>query len=181
MLQAEIGSARVTAGESLPTRGHLMPDFTLPSSDGKYVSLYDHRGRSNLVVFFAGRGQDSAENTLLSALTERYREITDTDSEVAVVVAESIGQAEEFRRKMQFPFPVLADANMHIHTSVGASGAQGLPAAALYITDRFLEVFGTWRTGAGEHLPDITDVLSWLTYLDSQCPECTQIEWPSDD
>ena len=35
MLQAEIGSAKVTAGESLPTRGHLMPDFTLPSSDGK--------------------------------------------------------------------------------------------------------------------------------------------------
>ena len=127
MLQAEIGSARVTAGESLPTRGHLMPDFTLPSSDGKEVSLYDYRGRSNLVVFFAGRGQDSAENQLLSALAKRYGEITDTDSEVVVVVAESIGQADEFRRKMQFPFPVLADADMHVHNSVGASGAQGGP------------------------------------------------------
>ena len=181
MLQAEIGSARVTAGESLPTRGHLMPDLTLPSSDGKQVSLYDYRGRSNLVLFFAGSGQDSAENQLLSALTARYREITDTDSEVIVVVAESIGRAAEFRRKMQFPFSVLADADMHVHNSVGASGVQGVPAAALNITDRFLEVFATWRTGAGERLPDISDVLSWLTYLDSQCPECTQIEWPSDD
>lgn len=28
--------------------------------------------------------------------------------------------------------------------------------------------------------PDISEVLSWLNYLDSQCPECTQIEWPTD-
>jgi peroxiredoxin len=181
MLQAEIGSARVTAGQSLPTRGHLIPDFTLPSSDGKQVSLYDYRGRSNLALFFVGPARDSAKNHLLSVLAERYREITDTDSEVVVVVAESIGQAEEFRHKMQFPFLVLADADMHVHNSVGAFGVQAVPAAALYITDRFLEVFATWRTGAGERLPDISDVLSWLTYLDSQCPECTQIEWPSDD
>jgi uncharacterized protein YcbX len=85
------------------------------------------------------------------------------------------------RRKMQFPFPVLVDPDMHVHTSVGASGAQAVPAAALYITDRFLEVFAVWRTGAGDRLPDISEVLSWLTYLDSQYPECTQIEWPTDD
>ena len=181
MLQAEIGSAKVTAADSFPTRGHLMPDFILPSSDGKEVSLCDYRGRSNLVVFFAGTGQDSTENQLLSALANRYGEVTDIDSEIVVVVADSIGQADEFRRKMQFPFPVLVDADMHVHNSVGASGAQAVPAAALYITDRFLEVFATWRTGAGERLPDISDVLSWLAYLDSQCPECTQIEWPSDD
>jgi peroxiredoxin len=181
MLQAEIGGARITARASLPTRGHLMPDFALPSSDGKQVSLYDYRGRSNLALFLGGSAQDSAKNQLLSALTERYREITDTDSEVVVVMAESIAQADEFRRKMRFPFPVPADADMHVHNSVGAFGAQAVPAAALYITDRFLEVFATWRTGAGERLPDISDVLSWLTYLDSQCPESTQIEWPSDD
>ncbi len=181
MLQAQIGSARVTAKESLPTRGHLMPGFTLPSSDGKQVSLYDYRGRSNLALLFVGLGQDSGENQLLSALAKRYREITDTDSEVVVVVAESIRQAEEFRCKMQFPFPVLADADMRIHKSVGASGAQAVLAAALYITDRFLEVFAAWRTVTGDRLPDISEVLSWLTYLDSQCPECTQIEWPTDD
>ena len=97
------------------------------------------------------------------------------------MAAESIEQADEFRLKRQFPFPVLADTDMHVHNSVGASDAQGVPAAALYIADRFLEVFATWRTGAGDRLPDISDVLSWLTYLDSQCPGCTQIEWPADD
>jgi peroxiredoxin len=181
MLQAEIGSAKVTAAESLPTRGHLMPDFTLSSSDGKQVSLYDYRGRSNLVLFFAGRTKDSTDSPLLGALAKRCGEIAETDSEVVVVLAESVAQADEFRRKMHCAFPVLSDPDMRVYNMVGASGAQAVPAAALYITDRFLEVFAVWRTGTGEGLPDITDVLSWLTYLDSQCPECTQIEWPTDD
>ena len=181
MLQAEIGSAKITAAESIPTRRHLMPDFTLSSSDGKQVSLYDYRGRANVLLLFAGRVQDSAEHPLLSALLMRYREITDTDSEAVVVVAESVGRAEEFHRKMHFPFPVLSDPDMRVHKLVGAVGAQAVPASALYITDRFLEVFAAWRTGIGDRLPDISDVLSWLTYLDSQCPECTQIEWPTDD
>lgn len=78
MLQAEIGSAKVTIAGSFPTRGHLMPDFTLSSSVGKQVSLYDCRGRSNLALFFVGRARDSAEDPLLSTLPTRYREIMDT-------------------------------------------------------------------------------------------------------
>jgi peroxiredoxin len=181
MLQAEIGSAKVTAAASLPTRGHLMPDFTLPSSDGKQVSLYDFRGRSNVVLFFAARTKDRADSPFLCTLAKRYGEIADTDSEVVAILAESVAQADEFRRKMHFSFPVLSDPDMRVHNMVGASGAQAVPAAALYITDRFLEVFAVWRTGTGDALPDISDVLSWLNYLDSRCPECTQIEWPTDD
>lgn len=181
MLQAEIGSAKITAAENLPTRGHLMPDFTLSSSDGKQVSLYDYRGRANLALFFAGRAQDAGDDALLSALVARYGEIAQTDSEVVVVLAESVAHADELRRKMHFPLSVLSDPDMQVHNLVGAAGAQAVPASALYITDRFLEVFAVWRTGIGDRLPDISEVLSWLAYLDSQCPECTQIEWPADD
>jgi peroxiredoxin len=183
MLQAEIGSAKVTAADSFPTRGHLMPDFTLSSSDGNPVSLYDYRGRSNLVIFFAARAKESFDSPLLRALAQRYGEIEETDSGVVTVLAEPVAQAYDFKRKMHFPVsvPVLSDPDMRVHNMVGACGAQGVPATELYITDRFLEVFAVWRTGTGDRLPDITDVLSWLNYLDSQCPECTQIEWPSDD
>jgi peroxiredoxin len=114
-------------------------------------------------------------------LVKSCAEIAETDSEVVVVLEESVAQVDEFRRKMHFPFPVLSDPDMRVHNLVGASGAQAIPAAALYIADRFLEVFAVWRTGGGDRLPDNTDVLSWLNYLDSQCPECTQIEWPTDD
>lgn len=181
MLQAEIGSARITETKSIPTRGHLMADFTLPSSDGKQLSLYDCRGHFNVVLLFAGGAQHPAEMALIKALAEHYFEISETDSEIILVLAESVARAQQVRQCLKLPFPVLADADMRIHKSVGASDVQALPAAALYITDRFLEVFAAWRTGTGEFLPDIAEVLSWLNYLDSQCPECTQIEWPIDD
>ena len=158
-----------------------MPDFTLLSSNAKQVSPYDYRGRANLAPFFLGRVQDAGDNALLSALAARYGEIAETDSEIVVVLAESVAQADEFRRKMHLPFPVLFDPDLRVHNMVGAAGAQAVPAAALYTTDRFLEVFAAWRTGTGDRLPDISGILSWLTYLDSQCPECTQIEWPGDD
>jgi thioredoxin-dependent peroxiredoxin len=122
-----------------------MPDFTLPSTDGKQVSLYDYRVRSNLVLVFAGRTKDSTDSLLLSTLAKRYGEIAETDSEVVVVLAESVAQADEFKRKIHFPVAVLSDSDMQVHKMVGACGALSVPGAALYITDRFLEVFAVWR------------------------------------
>ena len=154
----------------LPTEG----------SEARYIGRIGAE-LGNLVLFLAGRTEDHADSPVLSALAKRYGEIAETDSEVVVVVAESVAQSDEFKRKMHFPVSVLSDTDMRVHNMVGASCAQAVPAAALYITDRFLEVFAVWRTGTGDRLPDISDVLSWLTYLDSQCPECTQIECATDD
>jgi AhpC/TSA family len=154
----------------LPTEG----------SEARYIGRIGAE-LDNLVLFLAGRTEDSADSPVLSALAKRYGEIAETDSEVVVVVAESVAQADEFKRKMHFPVSVLSDTDMQVHNMVGASCAHAVTAAALYITDRFLEVFAVLRTGTADRQPDISDVLSWLTYLDSQCPECTQIECATDD
>ena len=121
------------------------------------------------------------EKELLSGLVQRYAEIREQDAEVLLVLACSRERAEGTKCQAKLPFPVLADEDMQIHKSIGALGAQAVPAAALYVTDRFLEVFAAWRTGGGDSLPSATEVLSWLSYIDSQCPECTQAEWPKDD
>ena len=137
----------------LPTEG----------SEARYIGRIGAE-LDNLVLFLAGRTEDRADSPVLSALAKRYDEI-----------------ADELKWKMHFPVSVLSDTDMRVHNMVGASCAQAVPAAALYITDRFLEVFAVRRTDTGDRLPDISDVLSWLTYLDSQCPECTQIECATDD
>jgi hypothetical protein len=69
---------------------------------------------------------------------------------------------------------------MQVHKSVGALGPRAVPAAALYVTHRFLEVFAGWHTGEGDSLPSASEVISWLDYINRQCPECTQAEWPRD-
>jgi peroxiredoxin len=181
MQQAEIGRARVTDKHSLPARGHVMRDFTLPSTDGKRISLYDYRGHANLVLIFAGDVGQTTEKESLSGLVRHYAEIRTQDTEVVLVLAGSRERAERTKHQAKPPFLVLVDGDMQIHKSVGALGAQAVPAAALYVTDRFLEVFAAWRTVEGNTLPSAAEVLSWIDYINSQCPECTQAEWPADD
>jgi hypothetical protein len=43
MLQAEVGSAKITPAHSYPTRGHVMNDFTLPSTVERKVSGIDSK------------------------------------------------------------------------------------------------------------------------------------------
>ena len=158
-----------------------MCDFRLPSAEGEQVSLYDYRGHSNLVLFFAGEADHPGENGFLSILVQHYAEIRGQDSEILLVLACSREQAERTKHQVQVPFPVLADEDMQVHKSVGAVDAQAVPAAAVYVTDRFLDVHATWRTEQGDDLPGVSEVLSWLAYIESECPECTQEEWPRDD
>jgi hypothetical protein len=74
---------------------------------------------------------------------------------------------------------VLADQDGRIHRQAGAIGPHGQEAAAVYVTDRFGEVFGVYRTSDGQPLPGVADILSWLEFVNSQCPECEPPEWPA--
>lgn len=183
MLQAEVGSAKITNEHSYPQRGRLMRDFTLLSTDGKAMSLYDYRGRANLVVVFAGDVGRSMRTDFLAELVSRYTEIRKHDAEVLLVAAcsreQAPEQAAEIQHEIEPPFPVLVDKDMQIHQSVGALVQTG--ASAVYVTDRFLEVFAAWRTSEGNNIPSIPEILSWLDFVSSQCPECTQSEWPTDE
>jgi peroxiredoxin len=87
-------------------------------------------------------------------------------------------QAAETKQRLKLPYPVLADEDGRIHSEVGAVNPRG-SAAAVYVTDRFGEVFGLYRTRDGQALPKVAEILSWLEFVNSQCPECEPPEWPA--
>ncbi|HSB75204.1 MAG TPA: hypothetical protein VLC12_06095, partial [Terriglobales bacterium] len=62
---------------------------------------------------------------------------------------------------------------------LGALDARGAPRLAVYITDRFGQVFAAFRTGLGEPAPGVDDILGWLEFINRQCPECFPPEWPA--
>lgn len=105
MLQSEVGSAKLTPAHSFPARGRLMCDFTLPSAEAGQVSLYDYRGHSNLVLFFAGEADLLGENGFLPTLVQRYAEIRGQDSEILLVLACSRERAERAKHQMYCRFP----------------------------------------------------------------------------
>ena len=177
MSQAEIAGGAVTPPNELPSKGRQLRDFELTSALGAQIQLSDYRGRSNLVLIFADDQQSTM--TLLSDMASQYAQIKNEEAEVLAVVQLARERAAETKQRLKLPYPVLADKDGRIHREVGAVSPQGNVAAAVYVTDRFGEVFGLYRTRDGQALPNVAEILSWLEFVNSQCPECEPPEWPA--
>ncbi len=165
-----MGGARQSEGP--PRRGELMRDFVVPAASGERVQLSSYRGRKNLIVVFAGND----ERPLLRALADRQYSLASENAGVLAIVAGRQADAAELQRAL--PFLVAADPDARIHTAMGAL-KDGAPAPALYVTDRFGEVFAAFRTAEGKALPDADEIVDWLGFVNRQCEECFPPEWPA--
>ncbi len=176
MSQAEIAGGTVTPANELPSKGHRLHDFELTSALGPVVRLSDYRGRSNLVLIFTDDRTETRQ--LLVDMAGQYAQIKDEQAQVLAVL-KSRQQASGAKQELQLPYPVLADDDGRAHRRAGAVDLQGHNSAAVYVTDRFGEVFGVYRTRDGQSLPTVAEILDWLEFVNSQCPECEPPEWPA--
>lgn len=157
-------------------RGEVLLSFTLPAIDGSPVFLESYRGRTNLVVVFAGGIRDESSVTvMLQQLGAQTEALALEAAEVLVAVT---SRPAAVRQRLR-GFPVLVDDGAHIHRSVGATDAAGRPAPAVFVTDRFREIFAAYLPGPGSTLPGAKEILDWLAFINIQCPECGVPEWPS--
>jgi len=162
---------------AVPRHGELLPGFMLPAIDGSSVSLESYRGRTNLVVVFAGdRIDESPVAVLLEELAARKEEFTLEAAQVLVAVS---SQPAAVPQRGRWAFPVLVDDGAHIHRNVGAIDAAGRPAPAVFVTDRFREILAAYLPGDGSALPGAKEILDWLVFINIQCPECGVPEWPN--
>ncbi len=176
MSQAQIAGGKINSADQYPSRGYRLRDFSLPSLDGKQVGSSGFRGRSNLVLLFAGRAE--SKFPLLSEISMRYSELAEEDAKAVAIVQDTREAASQLAQALHLPFSVLVDHDGRVHREFGAADSEGRPAPALYVTDRYGEVFGAFRTAAGQPLPAFDEVLNWLEFVNSQCPECEPPEWP---
>lgn len=161
-----------------PIRGQVLRDFALPSAAGKRVQLSDCRGRANLVVVLAGARGSQPRVELLRQLASRHADILEQETQVMAVLCCPREQAQAIKARAQLPFVVLADSDGAVHRSLGALDRSGVPRRAVYVTDRYGEVFAAWRTFAGDASPTAQEILDWLEFINRQCPECFPPEWP---
>jgi hypothetical protein len=128
-------------------RGMLLRDIPIVTLDGAPAWLSDFRGRRNVVLIFAGT--DAEEARLISEL----RECKDAVREEEAVAA------------------IFTGADAAIRGCYGALDERDTPAAALYISDRYGEIFFAAHVRRGQPLPSAAEVLEWLRFINSQCPE----------
>lgn len=125
----------------------MLRDIPVTTLEGVPAWASDFRGRRNLVLIFAGtNGEDWR---LLSELRDARDELREEESAICVV----------------------AEAEPETRAPYGALAADGSPRAALYITDRYGEIYFAAHPERGQALPSAAEVLDWLRFINSQCPE----------
>lgn len=179
MSQAEIAGGAFTPPNEFPSKGRILPDFALPAASSScQVQASDFRGRANLVVI-ADDGQSETAK-LIGEAVRQYSEIKNQEAEVLLIVRPlQLTALTDHESLKHLPCAVLVDEDGSIHRRLGAVDAQGHDSAAIYVTDRHGEVFGVYRKSAGQSVPGIGEILSWLEFINSQCPECEPPEWPT--
>lgn len=176
MSQAQIAGGSVTQDNDLPSKGYRLREFELMDAHGGFIHLSDFRGRANLIIIVSDDRPETSK--LMEDIAVRYSEIKSSEAEVLAIVHTSLKSAGEIKRKGNLPYLVLNDDEGCVHRKFGAVDSKGRDSGAVYITDRFGEVYGAYRTAGGEALPSFIDILNWLEFVNAQCPECEAPEWP---
>jgi mycoredoxin-dependent peroxiredoxin len=179
MTQAELAGGAIDASQARPAKGQLIREFTLTSTLGQEISISDYRGRSNLVLVFAAGGVGNPDFKILAEIAADHNRFQDEQTQVVAIMQCTQEKAARIKQEANLPFPLLVDADGRIHRSAGATDKSGHPTTAIYITDRFGEVFAVYRVAEGQTKPSAQEIIKWLTFINIQCPECGHPEWPA--
>lgn len=109
--------------EELPMikEGQKAPNFALPSSEGKTVSLRDLRGKT-VVLYFYPKDDAPGCTREACAFRDTQAKIRKTGAVVLGVSPDSVESHERFREKYKLNFPLLADADKVVAKKFGAFG-----------------------------------------------------------
>ncbi|WP_343486473.1 thioredoxin-dependent thiol peroxidase [Allomuricauda sp. d1] len=101
--------------------GAKVPDFSAKDQDGNTINLSDYKGKK-LVVFFYPRANTPTCTTEACNLRDHYKELQDSGYEILGVSEDSQRKQSNFKKKFDFPYPLLADED---HTVIEAFGVWG--------------------------------------------------------
>ena len=176
-VQAEIAAGSIASPHQVPAPGQCLRPFTLRSTHGHLVGLSNYRDRSAVVPILSD-GTPEAD-TLMRDSARQYDEIRKKGAEVLAIVCGSREEAISIEKRLTVPFPVLLDEGEKLHRELGAMDEHEHCASAVYVIDRFGEVFASYRTAKGDALPDPAEILRRIDFISFQCPECGPPEWPA--
>jgi thioredoxin-dependent peroxiredoxin len=105
--------------------GDPAPDFTLPSDDGKTVSLSDSRGRKAIVYFYPAAMTPGC-TTQACDFTDSLSSLKDAGYDVLGISPDSPAKLAKFREKDGLAITLLSDADREVMQAYGAYGEKKL-------------------------------------------------------
>jgi peroxiredoxin Q/BCP len=101
--------------------GDNAPDFTLPDSAGKDVSLADFRGQSVVVYFYPAAGTPGCTKQACD-FNDNLAELNDAGYQILGISPDKPEKLAKFADAEQLTFPLLSDPEKAVLTAWGAFG-----------------------------------------------------------
>lgn len=150
----------------------MIPVFQLMSTEGQTVSLWDFKGRKNLVLVLLPGEECSECVGFLRLVKNSYSSYVVENAVCIAVVRGDIQKAQELHDQLDPPFPILYDPQ-------GAATdryTDRLP--AVFIADRFGQLYAQWTIDPETDFPSQKRVLDIVELINLECPECgAPLEW----
>ncbi|OMP30632.1 thioredoxin-dependent thiol peroxidase [Mangrovimonas sp. DI 80] len=101
--------------------GDKAPDFTAKDEQGNTVSLADYKGRK-LVLFFYPKASTPGCTAEACDLSDNYERFQSLGYDILGVSADSEKRQSNFKKKYDFPYPLLADEDKEVINAYGVWG-----------------------------------------------------------
>ncbi|WP_106768926.1 thioredoxin-dependent thiol peroxidase [Paenibacillus faecalis] len=98
--------------------GNVVPDFTLPASNGEQVSLSDFRGKKVIVYFYPKNMTPGCTNEACS-FRDLYGEIQQAGAVVLGISPDPLKSHHKFIQKHDLPFLLLSDEDHKVSLMFG--------------------------------------------------------------
>ncbi|MDQ3034711.1 MAG: thioredoxin-dependent thiol peroxidase [Myxococcota bacterium] len=105
--------------------GQKAPDFTLPSGDGREISLSDFRGK-HVIVYFYPRDDTPGCTREAQGFEAATAQVRERDAIVLGVSKDSVESHQRFCTKYALRFPLLSDRDAKVIDAYGAWGEKNM-------------------------------------------------------
>ncbi len=99
--------------------GDEAPDFTLPGSGGKTISLHDLRGQE-VVLYFYPRDDTPGCTKEACEFRDGHGDLSKSGAVVLGISPDDVAAHDRFAAKYALPFPLLADTHHAVAEAYGA-------------------------------------------------------------
>ena len=99
--------------------GAKAPEFTLPSSEGKEISLKDHKGKNRVVLYFYPKDDTPGCTVEACGFRDQIKKMQGADAIVLGVSPDNKDSHDKFIAKFKLPFTLLSDTDKKVCEAYG--------------------------------------------------------------
>ena len=114
--------------------GDLAPDFTLPATGGRDISLSSLRGGPVVLVFYPGDNTPVC-TVQLNSYNDDLGQFEGLGAQILGISPQDVASHEAFAAEHGFSFPLLADTDKAVGAAYGVLGPIGFYRRSVFVVD----------------------------------------------